>query len=459
MGPDLSMYGVPEVHTPNIDALAAKGMVFDQAFTTAPICSISRSALFTGMYATSIGAHHHRTAPQNMKDLPDGVKLLTHHFEDAGYHTALLTTIGEPETDDEWVKGTTKTDWNFNYRKPAYLGSDMGELKDKQPFFAQAQFKETHRGVAWDEAIDFVDIAADPNKVDIPPYYPDHPVSRSDWADYLNSVMVFDKKVGITLKRLEDEGLADNTIVVLFTDHGRAMPRGKQWLYDPGLKIPLVVYVPDGVKPPKGYTPKSRTDRLISGIDLPATSLELAGIDHGLVMQGRPFLGDADAGPRKYVFGARDRAGEAMDRIRSVRDDRYLYIRNFMPERPYSQKSDYKELYYPISRLMFRLHRDGKLGPIPSLFMAETRPQEELYDTKADPHNINNLAEDPAYTERLASMRSVLKSWIIETNDQGRFLEDPAIREEVAQEYLVKNAKKIKKMIDKEGPWRDGISN
>ena len=458
MGPELGVYGEPEVRTPNLDELARGGMVFDKAFTTAPICSISRSALATGMYATSIGAHQHRTRKEEKKPLPEGVKLLTDRFRDAGYYTALITEVEKPGGADDWFKGKAKTDWNFLHNKMPYDGHDMANLKANQPFFAHVQFPETHRGKDWDKAASVIDHAADPNKVDLPPYYPDHPLARQDWADYLNAVMAFDRKAGVVLRRLREEGLAKNTIVIMLGDHGRAMVRGKQWLFDSGLHVPLIVYVPEGLKLPDGYKPGSRSDQLVSGIDITATTLNLAGIDPGLVMQGRPFLGN-NRYLRQFVFAARDRADETKEYMRTVRGERFRYIRNYYPERPYTQFNAYKEIQYPVLRLMHRMYRDSTLGPIPSLFMAASKPSEELYDTIKDPHNVNNLAGDTTYAGTLDKMRTLLTTWEIETNDQGRHAEPPEIATAIAKKAMRRWQPTIDKIIKDEGPWLDGQSS
>ena len=452
MGPEFGLYGEPQSTTPVADNLAAKGMTFDRAFTSAPICSISRSALYTGMYATSIGAHQHRTRKEEKKPLPEGVELLTDRFRAAGYYTSLITKVEKPGGPDDWFKGKNKTDWNFTYDGEPYDGDDMANLAANQPFFAHVQFPETHRGKDWDMAKKFIDMPADPSKVDIPPYYPDHPITRNDWADYLNAVMAFDRKAGVVLRRLKEEGLSDSTIVILMADHGRAMSRGKQWLYDSGLHIPLVVYVPEGVKLPDGYMPGERSDSLISGIDIPATSLALVGIDGGPIMQGRSFFGDGKTG-RDYVYAARNRADSTPDHMRSVRGERFLYIKNYRPDLPYTQFNAYKETVYPVTRLMHRMHHDGTLGPIPSQFMADTKPAEELFDTIADPHNVNNLAGDPAYAGELEAMRARLAKWEKETGDKGGEFEDPKIAKSINVKMMRKRQPLIDELIETEGPW------
>lgn len=457
MGPELGIYGTPQLKSPVIDALAKDGMVFDQAFTTAPICSISRSALYTGMYQTTIGAHQHRTRKQEKKTLPENVALLTDQFRAAGYFTGLLTKVVKDEAKNKWLNPRAKTDWNFTYEGEPYDTNDISDLKNNQPFFAHVQFAETHRGRDWEDAINKIDHPADPENVVIPPYYPDHPIVREDWADYLNAVMAFDLKTGIVLERLKEEGLAENTIVIVLSDHGRAMVRGKQWLYDSGLHIPLIIYIPEGLEMPEGFLRGGRSEQLVSGIDITATTLALGGAYNQGNLQGRPFLG-SKAEARKYVYAARDRADETSDYMRTVRSSEYRYIKNFKPEKPYTRFNAYKETEYAPYRLMFRLHNEGTLGPIPSLFFADRKPDEELFDVKKDPHNIYNLAQDAKYESVLDDFRLRLNDWQEETGDMGRVPEDP----EIATSYYNKGMKKRRSMIAdleaKEGVWRpDGI--
>lgn len=422
MGLDWGVYGEPESLTPNIDRIAEQGMLFTHAFMTTPVCSTSRSALFTGVYASSFGGHQHRTPNVTERPLPEGIRLITEILKDQGYTSGLITDFGTEDEPGLYI-GEPKTDWNFAYtREEAFEMSNVTELKNNQPFFAHIQFDESHRGVYWDNAHKIAPNPADPNKVDLPPYYPDHPIAREDWAQYLNAVMAFDVKVGYVLDRLEQEGVLDNSIIFITADNGRAHVRAKQWLYDSGMAVPLAIYCPETVQCPEGYVPGSSNDQLISGLDITATTLLVAGIETPEYMRGAAFFG-ADPKEREYVFGARDRSGDAVDYIRSVRTDEYLYIRNFYPERPYTQLSRYKETQYPVMRLMRRLHAAGELDAVQSIFMAPTRPIEELYDVKNDPHQINNLAALPDYQSIKEELAAVLETWQIETNDQGRIPE------------------------------------
>lgn len=401
--PDLGCYGNGLVHTPNIDRLASQGVKYTNAFFTAPVCSAARSALAAGMYQTSIGAHNHRSHRDDGYKLPAGVRLFTEYLREAGYHTSNLKG-GE-------LEGTGKTDFNYNVENP-YDGADWSEREEGQRFYAQINFSETHRAFK-----PFPDRPIDPGAVELPPYYPDHPAMRLDWALYLETAQHLDRKVGRVLDRLEQEGLAEDTIVFFFGDHGRPMPRGKQFLYEGGIHVPLIVRIPEKFRPEE-FTPASSNDNLISSIDITATTLALAGIQPPANMEGRMFLG-ADAKPRDFVVSARDRCDETVDRIRSVRTKRYKYIRNYYPDRPYTQQNIYKDTSYPPLQVMRQLQSEGKLTIAQAPFMARTRPEEELYDLTADPYEISNLAGSPELEQTLTGLRGNLETWIQETGDQG----------------------------------------
>lgn len=430
IGPEQSCYGTPQVWTPHLDGLAAAGGRYTRAFTVTPVCSTSRSSFMTGMYAFTIGAHNHRSHRGDGFTLPPGVQVLTDHFRGEGYFTANIRQLAK-SGDDKFYSGTGKTDWNFKYSGDAgkpFDSANWDDLKANQPFFAQINFSETHRGGAWNKAHKVIEKTADPFKVKTPPYYPDHLIVGEDWAQYLNAVMSLDKKVGYVLKRLEEDGLAENTVVIFFGDHGRAHVRGKQWPYDSGLHVPLIIRWPKHFPAPPQIKPGEVDDRLIASIDWSATSLAIAGITPPLIMQGRVFLGQkADKNMRRYVFGGRDRGDETVDRIRTVRDKRYRYIRNFYPDRPFLQMNRYKESSYPVLALLRILHERGELTGPPAQLLAPTRPTEELYDLDNDPYEIHNLAESKLHAATLARLCGALDAWIIEINDQGRFSEDPAI--------------------------------
>jgi arylsulfatase A-like enzyme len=414
LGIELGCYGTKQVWTPNLDRLAASGVRYTRCFTTAPVCSASRSAFMTGMYQTTIGAHNHRSHRDDGYQLPNGVRLLTEYFRDAGYFTANLRELPA----SLGFSGTGKTDWNFHYPAKPFDSDRWSDLKGHEPFFAQINFQETHRKFRAPKK-------ADPAAVEFPPYYPDHPVTRTDWAEYLDAASELDRKVGLVLEQLAHDGLADRTILVFFGDHGQAHVRGKQFCYDSGLHVPLIICWPTMLATPKHFTPGSVDSRLIAAIDFGPTMMSLAGIDRPVGMQGEIFLGDHAAPPRQYVFGARDRCDETVFRFRTVRDARYRYIRNFTPDRPFLQSNEYKERSYPVWKLLTDLHSAGKLTPVQEVLCAPNMPAEELYDLESDPYEIDNLVGSAQYVAVLGRMRQALEHWIEASGDQGRELEPP----------------------------------
>ena len=410
-GPHLGCYGTKEVSSPNVDKLAAEGVRFTR-FYNGMVCSVSRSSFMTGMYATSIGAHNHRT--KDKKPLPEGVRTLCEWLRDAGYFTANLQKLPE----DLGFKGSGKTDWNFTVQGPLFDSNQWADLPKHQPFYAQINFKETHRTFHGPKH-------ADPAKVEIPPYYPDHPVTRQDWAEYLDDATELDRKVGLILDRLGKDGLAENTVVIFFGDNGQAHVRGKQFLYEEGQLVPLIIRWPKGIPHPAGFAPGSVDNRLLHGIDLAPTMLALSGAPKPPKMQGQIFLGDHTESERQYVFGHRDRCDMTVMRLRTVRDQRYRYIRNFTPWVPFLARNEYKEKQYPVWNLLKELHAEGKLTPTQDALCQPTMPEEELYDLQSDPWEIHNLAtsDDPSHKSALERLRSALNTWIKETNDQGEHFE------------------------------------
>ena len=411
MSSNFAYQGEKWVETPHVDRLAKEGVVFTHAYATAPVCSTFRTALITGCYQTTIGGHHHRSSRGPVKvQLPDGVKTVPELFRQGGYYTSNGNAAGS---------GWGKEDYNFVYsRANLYSAADWSKRKKDQPFFAQFQLRGGKlRNVSkWydNEVKPGVAKLITADQVTLPPYYPDHPVIRDDWAQYLNAVQYTDVEVGRIIDRLKADGVLDNTIVFFLTDHGISHARGKQFLYEEGVRIPFVVWAPKRLK-------AQVRDELISHIDLAATSLQLAGLDVPDWMQGRPLFG-TEARPRDFVAFARDRCDETVDRIRGVRKGHFKYIRNYHPQRPYLQACAYKDKK-PFMAPLREWFAAGKLNKAQSLQLAATRPEEELYDLNKDPWEINNLASDPAYREQLRDLRGVLANWELDTNDLGRFPE------------------------------------
>jgi N-sulfoglucosamine sulfohydrolase len=418
--PDLSCYGEPAVKTPNLDQLAKEGVRFTNAFTSSPVCSTSRSAMITGMYQSSIGAHQHRSHRGDGYMLPKPVKLITDYFRQAGYFTCNVKNAAPG------VRGSGKTDFNFKTEGKPFDGDDWAQRKPGQPFFAQLSISVTHRGGQWKNLDKKLPNPVDPAKVKVRPFYPDHPIVREDWATYLNSIQMMDSYVGKILKRLDEEGLRDNTVVIFIGDHGRCMVRAKQWLYDAGIRIPLIVRWPGKLK--AGQV----SDDLVSGIDISATVLDIAGVKLPDYMQGRIFLGPK-AKKREYIFAARDRCDETKEIIRCVHDKRYSYIRNYLSYRPWMAWNRYKDTSYPTRNLLRQLHAEGKLNADQARYMAPTKPPEELYDLKNDPYELNNLAKSPAHQDVLKRMRQAHKKWVLEIKDQG-LIPEP-ILEDVRLKY------------------------
>ena len=449
LGPELGCYGTPEARTPNLDRLAAEGVRFTRAFSPSPVCSPSRSGLMTGMYPIAIGAHNHRSHRDDGHRLPEGVRVITDWLRPAGAFTANLRDL-TGEKGERFLRGTGKRDWNFHYEGEPFDGGRWSELSENQPFYAQVNFPETHRGGSWDRAHEHVDTPADPRAVVLPPYYPDHELVRADWAQYLNAVMALDRKVGYVLQRLEGDGLADRTVVFFFGDHGRAMVRGKQWPYDSGLRVPLIARWPEGVAPPAGFEPGSVDGRLVSLLDVSATTLAICGVEKPARMQGRVLFGAEADPPRGYVFGGRDRGDETLFRIRTVRDRRWRYLRNYMPERPFLQLNRYKEWSYPVLGLMRKLHAAGELDPMQARIFAPRRPAEELYDLEADPWETVNLAGSSEHREVLERLRAALDGWIEACDDQGHVPEPPEVLEHWERTMEKNYGERLRKRAEKE---------
>ena len=437
---DFGCYGAENVRTPNVDGLAADGVRYTHVFSTSPVCAPSRSAFMTGMYQTTSDTHNMRSHRNDDYRLPAGVRPITHRLGDKGYFTANIKTIGDE------VVGSGKLDLNFVNEGKLYDGSKWEDLKRNQPFFAQVNTLEAEYDiydrqtwrqprVEWKGERSHEKIATKDN-VTPPPYYPDHPVVRQEWARYLNSVSGMDKTVGRILAQLEKDGLADNTIIMFFGDNGRIEARGIHWCYDTGLHVPMIIKWPKNYPAPKNYRPGSVSDEVVSLIDVTPTTLHFAGIERPKGMDGRIFLGDRLGPEREYAFSARDRIDETVNRIRSVRGKRYHYLRNFYPDRHFTSLNRYKEKCFLVKPLMRQLMDEGKLkGPAAEL-MSPTVAPEQLFDTVNDPHEIHNLADSdaPEHREALVRMRAALSVWIVETQDQGVFPEPREVVEPFEKE-------------------------
>ncbi|WP_009965407.1 sulfatase family protein [Verrucomicrobium spinosum] len=439
---DLGCYGAGQVHTPNLDRLAAEGVRYTRVFSTNPACAPSRSAFFTGMYQTTTDTHPMRSHRNDAFRLPTGVRPVTHWMKDAGFFTANIKTLGNGTV------GTGKLDLNFVNEGPIYDAGtqDWSELKSRQPFFAVVNAEESEydiydRKSAEKPRVEWVGERehvkhATPENVQPPPYYPDHPVVREEWARYLNSVSGMDARFGKVLAQLKADGLEDDTIILFFGDNGRLEPRGIHWCYDNGLRVPMIIRWPKNFPAPEQIKPGTVDGRLLSLIDVTATTLALAGVDRPPLMQGRVFLGPEAQHARSYVFAARDRIDETKQRIRSVHDERFHYIRTLSTGPTFASLNRYKEKCFAIMPVMRQMLAEGTLtGPALEL-MQRTGPCEELYDTSEDAHEIRNLAAstEPSHREALIRLRAALDTWMVETGDRGATPEADGVVEPFARE-------------------------
>lgn len=419
MSANFSCYGETTIATPNVDRLAEQGTRFSRAFVTAPVCSPCRSALITGMYQTTIGAHHHRSGRGEEKiNLPSTVIPIPVLFQQSGYYTCIGDGLGSNESKKK-KQSLGKTDYNFEWDASMYDGPDWSGRKAGQPFFMQVQLQGGKLRGGTDASAQQLSKKAEtefgqsvhPEKVTLPPYYPRDPVLLRDWAAYLDAVRFTDQHVGKVIDRLQSEGLLDNTVVIFMTDHGISHARGKQFLYNEGTHVPLIVR---GPKVPAGNV----RDDLVEHIDLAAISLAAAGIAIPKTMQSKNVLAKNYI-PREAVFAARDRCDETVERLRSIRTEKYLYIRNFYPNRPHLQPNAYKD-DKSILKSLRALHAQGQLSELTEkLLFSPTRPAEELYAWQEDPWQIRNLAQDPQWESVVQEMRMKLAQWMTDTVDMG----------------------------------------
>lgn len=396
MSLDLECYGMEAVKTPNLNKMAERGVQFNNCFVTNPICSPSRSAMMVGTHQVKINAHNHRSN----RDVPldENFTPFTKLLRDAGY-TCILGNHAV-------MKKGRKIDVNF---KTQAIGKWDGKTqfglfdkydnfeKEDQPFFAQIQLAASHRGDWWNEVRAQSKHPVNPDSVVLPKYMADHPVIRLDWAKYLDQIEFLDNEVGQIFQELEDKGMADNTIVIFIGDNGRCNVRGKGYLQDPGLRIPLLVYYPKGLD-----GAKVRED-VVAATDITATVLDFAGVKVPDYMSGSPIFDKKF--DREYVYSARDLWDEIEEEIRAVSSDEWKYIRNDKPEVPFDAHQAYLEFYRPAVHIMRQLKAEGKLTPEQEFFFADSKPKEELYNLKEDPQELNNLAENPEYSRILKKLR------------------------------------------------------
>ncbi len=410
ISPHISCYGDPHAITPNIDRLATEGVRFTHAFTTAGVCAPCRSGIITGLYQTTLGTHHMRCTAR----LPKFIKPFPVYLRQAGYYCTNNSKkdyqFSAPR--ETWDESSGKAHWRKRKQKD-------------QPFFAVFNFTGCHEsGIASKTKYQAVTRKLtraerqDANKLKLPPYYPDTPLVREDWKRNYELITAADHWAGDLLQQLKDDGLAENTIVFFWSDHGVGLPRAKRWLYDSGTRIPLVVRIPKKYRTGGQDKPGTVSDRLVSSIDFGPTVLRLAGIDVPKHVQGQPFLGADLPQPRKYVYGARDRMDERYDIIRMARGKRFLYIRNYEPLKTYYQYMNTPEKGVTMNQLR-KLHESAKLTDFAEFYFSPTKPVEELYDCVTDPHNVHNIADDPKHSDVLKRMRLAHLRWVQDTKDVG----------------------------------------
>lgn len=411
MSPHIGAWGYEYAQTPNLDSLAQEGIRYTNAYATNPVCSPSRSALITGLYATTTGTHNLRsTAP-----LPDRITGFPDSLQEAGYFTV---NRGKTDYNTQDADRLIKESWDEVSEDAHWRDRSEGE-----PFFAVFNPRVTHQS-----RISFLDQqfpalqpylgTHDSAEASLPPYYPDTPIVRETWARYNDAVTAFDHRVGELLGQLEEDGLADSTIVFVFSDHGMGLPRGKRMLTDSGLQVPLIVHVPEAYSSRVPDESGTTTDRLVSFVDFPPTVLRLAGLNVPEYMQGKAFLGEELPAPRSYVYGARDRVDEAIDMSRSVRTKQYLYVRNYFPHISWGAPEFYSDRA-PIRQEIHRLAEKGRLNEAQYTYAGPSKPTEALFDVTADPHQIHNLAGSPAHQDVLRTLRGQLRTWMRRTHDLG----------------------------------------
>ncbi len=398
--PFLGCYGDAYATTPHLDKLASQGILFTNAFSTAPVCAPSRSTLITGMYPPSIGTEHMRST----YPVPDFVKFFPKYLREAGYYTT----------------NNAKKDYNTIDQEDAWDESDnkatYKNRKNNQPFFAVFNLNVSHES-SIHQSTPTAELKHDPEKAPVPPYHPRTPEMKHDWAQYYDKVQEMDTQAGKLIAELEESGLADNTIIFYYADNGGILGRSKRFVYESGLRIPLIIRFPEKYKHLAKETAGSRTDRLVTFLDFAPTVLSLTGITVPAHFQGKAFLGTQQQPERTYAYGFRGRMDERTDLSRTVRDKKFRYIRNYLPHKIYAQYLEYL-WQAPSMKSWEDEYKAGRLNDIQKKFWEE-KPAEELFDIENDPHNIHNLATDPRYKNDLLRLRKANTDWLIESKDVG----------------------------------------
>ncbi|MFN9717985.1 MAG: sulfatase-like hydrolase/transferase [Planctomycetota bacterium] len=409
ISPLLGCYGDITATTPNLDRLASEGARFTHAFSCHGVCAPSRTGIITGMFPTSLGANHMRSKA----GVPDHIRLFPQLLREAGYYCT----------------NNSKTDYNLMWDQRATWDASSARAHWKNrpttetPFFSVFNLTMTHESKVWpsgwSEIVKDMDVSLrhQPDRMVVPPLYPNTAAVREDFARLADLITVMDNEVGRLLRELDDAGLSESTIVMFWSDHGNGLPRAKRWTYDSGSHVPLIVRVPEPFRAMAGIGEPGADDfRMVSLLDLGPTVLNLAGIRVPEFMHGKPFLGPGRHGGHDFVFGARDRLDERFDMVRTVRNRRFRYVRNFMPWRPALQHVAYGETNETLKE-MRRLRAAGELGQDSAQWFEVPRAAEELYDLEKDPWELHNLAEESEHQTLLEDLRNQLDAWQIETRD------------------------------------------
>jgi arylsulfatase A-like enzyme len=399
-GPHLRGCGDEYSVTPNLDALMKRGLYYKNAWSNAPVCAPARTTIISGMYPPSLGAEHMRSEVR----LAPGQKMYPQLLREAGYYCTnnSKTDYNLTEPGKVWDESSPKAHWR--------------NRAAGQPFFAIFNFTITHESQLRTRPHEW---KHDPAKVRVPAYHPDTPEVRQDWAQYYDNITTMDGLAGKVLAELKADGLDQDTIVFFYGDHGSGMPRSKRWPFNSGLNVSIVVHVPDKFKhlAPPEYKPGGTTDRMIGFVDLAPTLVSLAGMKPIAYHQGQAFMGPNATRPRPFNYGFRGRMDERYDMVRTVRDKRYVYVRNYMPHKIYGQHIDYM-FQTPTTRVWKKLYDEGKLNPAQRKFW-ESKPAEELYDLESDRDEVNNLAASPQHKAALERLRKAEREWVAQIRDVG----------------------------------------
>ncbi len=412
--PMLGVYGDELVQTPTLDALAAEGQLYENAFATAPVCLPARSAIITGVYATSLGTQNLRSETQ----VPEHIIGFPKFLREAEYYCTNNAKEDYGFTDPTiWDDSSENGHWRNrpDADQPFFSVFNIGTTHQSRIFGDDAFFKKRFGSLL--ERIE----RTNPKDVELFPFYPDTPEIRKYVARYYDLAAMMDIQVSQLLMQLEEDGLTENTIVFFYADHGIGLPRGKRALHDTGMQVPLIIRMPEQYREQYGFEASARIDDMVSLIDMPATVLHLAGLEIPDYMEGESIFADDFEGDR-VLFGASDRVDEGFEFSRSARNQEFLYIRNYLPYLPLIQPNHYSD-QSEISQALKSALKSAKVTPLQASLIATPRPAEELYDVVNDPLQINNLASKSEYAEQLLEMRWVVQKWQIETCDTGLFPE------------------------------------